>query len=328
MTTLVIGGAGFIGLNVVERLLRHGQNVRVLDRAEIPAAARRVFADLPGALQIVRGDVAQADVVRAAIDGDVRRIVLGAAITAGQRREALDPASILAVNLDALIPVLQAARDARVPRIVNLSSVAAFGRRMHAGAPLTESTPCEPVSLYGITKLASEQIGRRLAGLWGFEFINLRLSAAFGPWEQANGVRDTLSAQRQMLSLLENGTPATLSRPGLRDWVYSRDVAEAVFRVLTCAGPLPHDLYLVSSGQCWTALAWGQALARYHDGWQCRLADDGETASVDLHADSDRDVLDTSRFAKDLGWRASYGLEESVRDLHAWLLAATTGTSS
>ena len=74
----------------------------------------------------------------------------------------------------------------------------------------------------------------------------------FGPWERATGVRDTLSPHCQILAAAVAGQEAVLARPGLRDWLFAPDLAEAVLRVAT-APQLAHKLYNVSTGQRFSA---------------------------------------------------------------------------
>ena len=135
---------------------------------------------------------------RSVIAAGYDAIILGAAITAGPEREASDPETILRVNLLAQTPILIAARSSGVKRIINLSSAAAYGASAFRNVLLDEETPCDPASLYAITKFASEKVAARLAGLWQQEIISVRLSAVFGPWERSNDVRDTPSPQAQI----------------------------------------------------------------------------------------------------------------------------------
>jgi len=109
-----------------------------------------------------------------------------------------------------------AARRHSVRRIINLSSGSAYGANAFQNAPLDEETACDPVSIYAITKFASEKVAARLAALWQYEIINVRLSAVFGPWERQTGVRDTLSPQAQILAALRDGRDAVLRSGALR----------------------------------------------------------------------------------------------------------------
>lgn len=315
--TLIFGGAGFVGLNIAELLLSQGEAVVLFDRLPLPAEATATFAALPGSLEVVHGDVTDIDAITRAMTYEIDNVVLGSAVTADAARETRDPETILQINLMALTPILRAARAADVRRVVNLSSAAAYGRGAIDVPMVDEQTPPQPTGLYGITKFSSEMIGGRLAELWSMDFVNLRLSGVFGPWERATGVRDTTSPQFQITEAARRGTPALLARPGLRDWVYAPDVARAVHAVAQ-APSLRHRLYNVSAPDSWSALAWGQQLASLRPGFECRLAGNGETPTIDLHAPFDRAPLSVARLQAELGWLAGFGMADSARHLDAW----------
>lgn len=317
MKILVFGGTGFVGLNIATALLARGHAVTLFDRAALPPAAARDFAPDAERLTTIQGDITDQEAVEQAIAAGYDAIILGAAITAGPEREAKDPETILRVNLLAQTPILAAARRAGVKRIINLSSAAAYGASAFRNAVLDEETACDPVSLYAITKVASEKVAVRMAGLWQSDIISVRLSAVFGPWERSNDVRDTPSPQAQILAALKAGSEAVLSRPGLRDWIYAVDVAEAVSVLIEAERP-KHQLYNISTGAEWPALQWGQQLAALHPGFVCRLAEAGETPTIDLHSAADRAPLSVTRMAEEFGWRARFGCADSAADLSAW----------
>jgi len=317
MRVLVFGGAGFVGLNIAAALLARGHAVTIFDRAGLPLAARKAFADHADRLTVIQGDVTDRRAVEDTIDVGHDAIVLGAAVTAGPERDAAEPETILRVNLLAQVPILTAARHGGVKRIINLSSAAAYGASAFQTRLLDEETACDPVSLYAISKFASEKVAARLAALWSCDVISVRLSAVFGPWERATGVRDTLSPQAQMLAGLAQGREAVLERPGIRDWIYAPDVAEAVTLLIEAATP-KHQLYNISTGAEWPALQWGEELAALHSGFMCRLAQAGEVPTIDLHGPADRAPLSVERMAQEFGWRARFGCADSAADLSRW----------
>ena len=137
-------------------------------------------------------------------------------------------------------------------------------------------------------------MGARLGDLWGLDIVSLRLSGVFGPWERATGVRDTLSPHCQILAAAVAGEDAILPRAGLRDWIYAPDVADAVLAVGQ-ASALGHGVYNVSTGRRFTLLDWGGRLALSFPGFVCRLAQEGEAATIDFHGPSDRAPLAVER---------------------------------
>lgn len=310
MHILIVGGAGFVGLNIAAACLEAGHRVTLFDRAPQPQA----FA---GPVAFVPGDVRDRERVAAAFSSPVDVAVLGAAVTAGPAREAADPDTILSVNLGAMPAILEACRRNGVRRVINLSSAAAYGSAPAREGRLREDTPAAPESLYAITKFGSERVGQRLAGHWGLDLVSVRLSAVFGRWERDTGLRDTLSPQVQILNAAASGRPAILPRPGERDWIYGTDVGEAIVKIAEARTALA-PLYNITTDRRWSALAWGRAFAGFVPGFVCRLAEPGETATIDLHGAVDRPSMSGDLLQRDLGWRARFDLETSAEDLAKW----------
>ena len=287
MRVVIFGGAGFVGLNIVEALLRTGNDVTAFDINRIPSAALTLFKTLPGQLAVVRGDICDPRMARAAIEPGAEAIILGAAITAGPAREMREPARIMAVNLGSLVPILERAKEVSVRRIVNLSSVAVYGKAHRTKARLEEEDAAWPVSLYAISKLASEQIIARLSTLWGLNACSLRLSTVFGPWEYGTGHRDSLSPPFQIMRAALKSEPALLPRDSHRDWIYAPDVAAGVIAALR-AEAMPHTVYNLTGQTTWSLFDWGRMIGTLRPGFDCRLAAAGETPTIDLHAAADR----------------------------------------
>jgi UDP-glucose 4-epimerase len=304
-------------LNIAQALLKRGHVVTLFDRAGLPPAAQLAFADHGDRLSVIDGDVLDRALIDSVIAAGFDAIILGAAITASTERDAADPEGILQVNLMAQTPILAAAHRHGVKRVINLSSAGAYGTSAFKYPLLDEELPCDPVSLYAITKFASEKVASRLAALWQTDFISVRLSAVFGPWERATGVRDTLSPLMQIFTAHAKQSAAILVRSGVRDWIYAPDVADAM-TLLIEAPKTQHRLYNISTATPWSALEWGQQLAESHPGFVCRLASTGETPTIDLHSDSDRAPLSVARLEQEFGWRAKFGCADSAADLIDW----------
>lgn len=315
--TVVLGGAGFLGLNLAEALLASG-DVTSFDRNRAPegfAPTEGMASAERGTLEAIQADIADETALDAVLSG-TDALILAAAITANAERDAADPEAILAVNVAALVPVLRAARRHRVGRIVVASSAAAYGDAGTRETRLHEDTPCDPVGLYALTKFASERLALRLGELWGLDVRVARLTGLFGPWERATGVRDTLSPQTQVMALADARAPVILPRPGFRDWTYAPDAARALAAMTTTK--LTHRVYNISAGLWWSVADWAQALTAVRPGLEVGLAEPGEAATVDLHMPVDRAPLDVTRMLAELPGATRSDCAGSARAYAAW----------
>ena len=147
MKTVIFGGAGFAGLNLTEALLKRGRDVVVFDRAEVPAAAVAAFKFHPGKLEALRGDVTDAVAIKRTIKPGIDSVIFGTAVTANAARDAAEPELVLNTNLMSLIPILRQAKAVGVRRLVNLSSVAAYGAAGDRFPLLEETTAADPQTL-------------------------------------------------------------------------------------------------------------------------------------------------------------------------------------
>lgn len=320
---LVTGGAGFVGLNVTEALLARGDDVVVFGREALPEAAARAFAPLPGRLAVVQGDVRDSAALRAAFAAHaVDRVLPFAAITAGPARESAEPETVLDVNVMGVIATLRAAREAGgVRRVLLPSSSAVYGESAYAFPVLDEATtPCAPLSLYGVTKYAVERLGLRLASLWGLDAVAARIGAAFGPWERDTGLRDTLSPFLALLQAAKAGREAVLPAAPLPayDWIYARDLAAGLLRLLD-ADPPPHRVVNLGSGLDWAPRfpALCDVLAARFPGFRWRHAAPGEAPTIRLNDSRPRGVLATARAAT-FGWAPRHAPEAAMADYAAW----------
>jgi nucleoside-diphosphate-sugar epimerase len=173
---LVTGGAGFIGSNIVEALVRRGERVRVLDNLSTGSRANlEAFADR---VDFVEGDLRDPDAVRRAVDG-VSYITHQAALRSVPR-SVDDPLSSDAVNTHGTLQLLVAAREAgTVRRLVYASSSSVYGD--NPTLPKVEEQTPNPISPYAVSKLAAEYYCRMYTRLYGLETVSLRYFNVFGP---------------------------------------------------------------------------------------------------------------------------------------------------
>ena len=171
-TYLVTGGCGFIGSHLCSALRGAGHRVRVLDDLSTGVAANLA----PGA-DLVRGDVADAGLVRRAMDGAAGCFHLAA--IASVERGTRDWLGTHRVNLSGAVAVLEAAARLGGVPVVYASSAAVYGDC--EALPLAEDAPTRPLSAYGADKLGCEQHARVAGVVHGVPTLGLRFFNVFGP---------------------------------------------------------------------------------------------------------------------------------------------------
>ena len=211
---LVTGGAGFIGSHLVDALAPHN-DVRVLDNFSTGNPAH-----LPDDVSVIEGDLRDPVAIQRAARGVDVIFHQGAIVSVTESVE--QPRRTNAVNLEATLALLEQARleDAR---IVTASSAAIYGQP--ETVPITESSPLEPTSPYGLQKLAVDHYTRLYADLYGLETVALRYFNVYGRRQRGpySGVISTFLEQARA------GEPITVEGDGAqtRDFVHVSDVVRA-----------------------------------------------------------------------------------------------------
>jgi len=323
MTTLITGGCGFIGLSVAERVLGAGENVVLFDQAA-PAGGLLSRPELHGAT-ILTGDVRSADDVdRALAAGGIDRVIHTAAMTPNAQREHDEPRRIVEVNVVGTVNLLE--RVAEVPgikRVVILSSVAIYGFSSPAISGLFEeaSSPPAPASLYGATKLASEQAALRIGELRGLDIRVARLGPVYGVWENRSAVRDALSPHHQIVDLALQGRAVLLPRAMTADWIFSRDAADGITRLSTTPD-LHHRTYHVSGGVSSDLTKWCEIVGGLVPGFRWGFANADQSGNVAYSLPKDRAPLSIARLSDDTGFKPSRSLETAAFEYFDWIGAA------
>ena len=231
MRALVTGGAGFIGSHIAERLLRDGHDVRVLDN--FSTGNRENLADLEGDVDVVEGELRSYERVHAATRGVEVVFHLGA--LGSVPRSVQDPLTSSAVNVEGTLNVLLAARDEGVRRVVFSSSTSVYGSSVQLPTP--ESAPPDPISPYGVAKLAAERYCVSFSRVYdSFETVVLRYFNVFGPrqspFSQYAGVVPLF------VTAIDRGEPVTIHGDGeqSRDFTYVANVIDATVAAADAPG--------------------------------------------------------------------------------------------
>ena len=232
---LVVGGAGFVGSWLVEALLEESIETIVLDRMSTQSREPVAGAD------VIVDDVLHAD-LSALLDDREVDVVFHLAGTASVPPSLVRPIDDLERNAVTTLAVLEGARHARRSPLVGfISSAAVYGEGRHM--PMTEDHPLEPVSPYGISKLAAETYVHLYSQLYELPTFSVRPFSLYGPRQRKLVVYDLLCrAVDGEDPLVVLGSPEVS-----RDFVYIADCARALL-VLARRAPARGEAYNVASG--------------------------------------------------------------------------------
>jgi UDP-glucose 4-epimerase len=228
LKTLVTGGAGFIGSNLVKQLINDGNGVVVLDNL---MSGYQSNLDLFPEVRFIKGDIRDEVAVTDAIQGV--EVVFHLAASVGNKRSIDHPLIDADINVMGTLTVLEAARRAGVRKIVASSSAGIFGELKTL--PIKEDHPIEPDTPYGSTKLCMEKLCLAYAKLYDIEAVCLRYFNVYGPNQRFDAYGNVIPIFT--FKMLRN-EPVTIFGDGeqTRDFVNVRDVVQANIKAAMTKG--------------------------------------------------------------------------------------------
>ena len=314
MRYLVTGGAGFIGSNTVDELVRRGHNVVVLD--DLSSGKVQNLSGATGKIELLQHSITDLDKLREACRGVDYVLHLGARTSVP--RSVKDPLETIRINVDGTLNVLVAARDAKVKRVVFAGSSAVYGET--PTLPKREGMPPAPISPYGVSKFAGEIYGQVFQRCYGLEFVSLRYFNVFGPRQ------DPGSAYSGVLSLFNqavlDGTQPVVYGDGehSRDFTYVGNVVEA--NLLACEAKRAAGLAInIGTGSRYTL---NQTLALLE-----KIT--GRPAKAKYAPPREGDIRDSqadiARARDVLGYNPRFGFEEGLKHTWDWFCTAQNAPS-
>lgn len=300
MRILVTGGAGFIGSNLVERLVVLGHDVRILDN--FSTGHRANLADFLDDIEIVEGDIQSCERVYNAMRGC--ETVLHQAALPSVPRSIADPLTSHATNATGTLNILLAARDGDVRRLVFASSSSVYGAT--EGLPKRETMPAVPISPYGTAKLAAESYCRSFHEVYGLETVALRYFNVFGP--RQDPASEYAAVIPKFIAALADGRAPVIHGDGeqSRDFTYVDNIVDANLAALDAPG-VAGRVYNAACGERITLNELGAELCAQME--------------VDIEAqhgparpgDIRHSVADVQRARDELGYEPQIGLAEGLR---------------
>jgi nucleoside-diphosphate-sugar epimerase len=230
MRYLVTGGAGFIGSNIVDELVRRSHKVVVLD--DLSAGKESNLADVRSKIDLRVGSITDLAAVQSACNG--ADYVIHLAARTSVPRSVQDPIGTNFVNIDGTLNVLVAARDAKVRRIVFAASSSAYGET--PTLPKTETMPADPISPYGITKYVGELYAKVFGRVYGLENACVRYFNVFGPRQDPSSQYSGVLS-RFMLAVIEGQQPVVFGDgEQSRDFTFIENIVDETLRACEAQG--------------------------------------------------------------------------------------------
>ncbi len=226
---LVTGGAGFIGSNLVEALLKQGETVRVLD--DFSTGKRKNLAPWMDDIELLEGSIEDFDLCNTAMQ-DTDYVLHQAALPSVPKSINL-PRETNAINLGGIVNLLVAARDAEVKRFVFAASSSAYGNT--ETLPKVETMPTQPLSPYAIQKLSGEQYCRVFYEQYGLQTVALRYFNIFGPRQDPQSLYSAVIPKFVAACLNDEGPTIFGDGETSRDFTYIDNVVQANLKA--CLAP-------------------------------------------------------------------------------------------
>ena len=296
---VVTGGGGFIGSNLVRALLERGDEVRVLDNFSTGNRANLDGLDI----EIIEGELRSYERVHNAVRQTDVVYHLGA--LGSVPRSVQDPLTSSAVNVEGTLNVLLAARDEGVRRVVFSSSTSVYGSSRQL--PTTEDTPPDPISPYGVAKLAAERYSISFSRVYeSFESVVLRYFNVFGP--RQSPLSQYAAVVPLFVTAIQAGQPVQIHGDGeqSRDFTYVSNVVDATISAGETEG---------ASGEIFNIAAGSPAsVNRLADTIGTILGKSVQKEYLPPRAGDIRDSwADLGKAERILGYRPAVGLEEGLR---------------
>ncbi|MBN1788111.1 MAG: dTDP-glucose 4,6-dehydratase [Sedimentisphaerales bacterium] len=308
---LVTGGAGFIGSNFVRLMLSEQPDYFIVNLDKLTYAGN--LKNLEGFLKhpnhvFIKEDICNGQAVEKIIDEHKIEVIINFAAESHVDRSITGPKIFIETNVTGTLTLLQAARDKKIERFIQISTDEVYGELGPTGK-FTEETPLAPNSPYSASKASADLLVQAFGHTWGLKYNITRCSNNYGPYQFPEKMIPL------MINNALNNKPLPVYGDGLnvRDWIHVEDHCRAVLKVLTNGNQ--GEVYNIGSSNEKTNLEVVKTILKLVDKPESLI-----TFVTDRPGHDRRYAIDSTKTNAQLNWHAETNFAQGIKNTIDWYL--------
>lgn len=303
-SVLITGGAGFIGSNLAERLVKEGHEVTIID--DLSNGKTENLETLKVKVNFIKGSILDSKLLKKTLDKHSVEYVFHQAARASVPRSIKDPLKTNEINVEGTLNVLKTSVDTNVRKVISASSSSVYGDTPEL--PKRESMVPNPKSPYAVSKLSGEHYMRVFSEVYGIKTISLRYFNVYGPRQDPYSPYAAVVPKFIDMALKNKDIPIEGDGNQTRDFTYIDDVVDA--NMLSMSGSV-EGVFNIAYGRRTSINELADKIIR--------LANGSGKVYTDPRLGDVRDSLaDISLAEKKLGYTPKYNLDKGLEKFVNW----------
>jgi len=308
LKVLATGGAGFIGSAFVRQAVKEGWDVAVLDALTYAGDLERL-KEVDGKYKFYHVDLVERKTVFDVLEDFRPEVVVHFAAESHVDRSILDPLRFIRSNVEGTVNLLDASKEFKVERFINISTDEVYGELGEEGH-FTEESPLNPNSPYSVSKAGADMLGRAYYRTYKLPVITVRPSNNYGPWQYPEKLIPVIILK----ALRDEPIPVYGNGMNVRQWLYVEDCAEAVLNIVKDGKE--GEIYNVAGPEEKRNIEVVKTILRLMNKPESLINFVKDRPGHDY-----RYAMKAEKIKKELSWEPKVGFEEGISKTVEWYLS-------